>query len=101
MECLTYSVKEAAEILGVSQDYIRKLDANNTLPRLKKFKGTIRFARKDVLALADEAEGTIRPSEVRQLKLELEREKEETQRLRGVIRSICAAANSAAVDEGL
>ena len=71
MECLTCSVKEAAKILGVSQDYIRQMDGK-TLPRLTKLKGTIRFALKDVLACADETEAAIRPSELKRLKMELE-----------------------------
>lgn len=100
MECLTCSVKEAAKILGVSQDYIRQMDGK-TLPRLTKLKGTIRFALKDVLACADETEAAIRPSELKRLKMELESAKNENQRLRNVIRSICAAANIAAVQEKL
>ena len=100
MECLTCSVKEAAKILGVSPDYIRQMDGK-TLPRLTKLKGTIRFALKDVLACADETEAAIRPSELKRLKMELESAQNENQRLRNVIRSICAAANIAAVQEKL
>ena len=95
-----YSVKEAAKILGVSQDYIRQMDGK-TLPRLTKLKGTIRFALKDVLACADETEAAIRPSELKRLKMELESAQNENKRLRNVIRSICAAANIAAVQEKL
>ena len=100
MECLTCSVKEAAKILGVSQDYIRQMDGQ-TSPRLPKLKGPIRSALTDVLACADETEAAIRPSELKRLKMELESAQNENKRLRNVIRSICAAANIAAVQEKL
>ena len=57
MECLTCSVKEAAKILGVSQDYIRQMDGK-TLPRLTKLKGTIRFALKDDAGLCGRNRGS-------------------------------------------
>lgn len=101
MERLTYTVKEAAEVLGLSEDSIRKMDANGVLPRLKKIPGCIRFSRKDVLACADLVDQDVRPSQIRQLKADLEKEREENERLKCRLRQLCAAINKAAADEGM
>lgn len=101
MERLTYSVKEAAEVLNLSADTIRKMEANGTIKRLKKITGCIRFSRKDVLACADLVDQDVRPSQIRQLQAELARERAENERLRGRIRQLVIAANQAAVEVGL
>ena len=97
---LTYSVKEAAEVLNVSEDSIRKMEANGSIRRLKKVPG-IRFSRKDILACADLTDQDIRPSQIRQLKADLDRERTENERLRERLRKLIIAANQAAVEEGL
>lgn len=101
MEKLTYTVKEAAAVLGLSEDSIRKMDANGVLPRLKKIPGCIRFSRRDVLACADIVDLDVRPSQIRQLKAELEKEQAENKRLKCRFRQLCAAINKAAADEGM
>ena len=101
MERLAYSVKEVAEMLGLSTDYIRKMEANGTLPKLKRVTGCIRFSKKDVLACADLVDQDVRPSQIRQLQAELARERTENERLRERLRKLISAANQAAVEEGL
>ena len=101
MERLTYSTKEAAEALGLSVDTIRKMEADGSLPRLKKITGCIRFSRKDVLACADLVDQDVRPSQIRQLQADLTRERAENERLRERLRKLIIAANQAAVEEGL
>lgn len=101
MERLAYSVKEVAEMLGLSTDYIRKMEANGTLPKLKRVTGCIRFSKKDVLACADLVDQDVRPSQIRQLQAELARERTENERLRERLRKLIIAANQAAVEEGL
>lgn len=98
---LTYSAREAAEALGLSVDSIRKMEASGALPRLKKITGCVRFSRKDVLACADLVDQDARPSQIRQLKADLDRERAENERLRGRIRQLVIAVNQAAVEEGL
>lgn len=101
MEKLTYSVKEAAEVLGLSVDSIRKMEVNGILPRLKKIPGCIRFSKKDVLACVDLVDQDVRPSQIRQLQAELARERTENERLRERLRKLVIAANQAAMEEGL
>ena len=101
MERLTYSVKEAAEALGLSPESIRKMEVNGILPRLKKIPGCIRFSRRDVLACADLVDQDVRPSQIRKLQADLAREREANARLRERLRQLIIAANQAAVEEGL
>lgn len=101
MDKLTYSVKEAAEVLGLSPESIRKMEVNGILPRLKKIPGCIRFSRRDVLACADLVDQDVRPSQIRKLQADLAREREANARLRERLRQLIIAANQAAVEEGL
>ena len=66
-----------------------------------KILSAIGFLKRDVLAMVGEKPDDFRPSALRRLQSELSLAKQENARLRGVIRQICIAANTAAVQEGL
>ena len=100
MERRTYTVAETAEILGVSPDIVYRMKNDGILPAVKNL-SAIRVLKRDVLALFGEKEAEFRPSALRRLRNELSFEKQENERLRGIIRQICIAANTAAVQEGL
>lgn len=100
MERRTYTVAETAEILGVSTDVVYRMKNDGILPAVKNL-SAIRFLKRDVLAMVDEKEDDFRPSALRRLRNELSFEKQENERLRGIIRQICIAANTAAAQEGL
>lgn len=100
MERRTYTVSETAEILGVSTDVVYRMKNDGILPAVKNL-SAIRFLKRDVLAMVGEKPDDFRPSAFRRLQSELSLAKQENARLRGVIRQICIAANTAAVQEGL
>ena len=100
MERRTYTVSETAEILGISTDVVYRMKNDGILPAVKNL-SAIRFLKRDVLAMVGEKPDDFRPSEVRRLQSELSLAKQETERLKAVIRQICIAANTAAVQEGL
>lgn len=100
MERRTYTVAETAEILGVSTDVVYRMKNDGILPAVKNL-SAIRFLKRDVLAMVGEKPDDFRPSAFRRLQNELSLAKQENERLRGVIRQICIAANTTAVQERL
>ena len=98
MERRTYTVAETAEILGVSTDVVYRMKNDGILPAVKNL-SAIRFLKRDVLAMVGEKPDDFRPSALRRLRNELALEKQENERLRSIIRQICIAANTAAVQE--
>lgn len=85
MESLTVTVKQAAELLGVSEDTIRQMEADGALKRLKKLRG-VRFNRKTILDVAEEQENGIRWRDYTALKAENQRLKEENEALKSLFR---------------
>ena len=99
MERRTYTVAETAEILGVSTDVVYHMKNDGILPVVKNL-SAIRFLKRNVLAMVGEKPDNFRPSAFRRLQNELSLAKQENARLRSIIRQICIAANTAAVQEG-
>lgn len=96
MDALVFTVKETAEILHCSEQNVRNMRSNGILRALKG--RPIRFSRKDVLSLVGAQDSMLSPLEARRLKIENERLQEEVERLRSMIRNICAAGNLAVVE---
>lgn len=85
MDCLTVTVAQAAELLGLSEKTVRQMEASGALHRLKKLPG-IRFNRQDILDAAGETEVSYRPREVQALRMEVSRLKAENERLKALYR---------------
>lgn len=91
MESLTVTVRQAADLLGVSEDTVRNMEADGTLVRLKKLRG-IRFNRKAILDVAEEQEDGIRRCDYTALKAENQRLKEENKALKSLFRQRLSTA---------
>ena len=85
MEALTVTVKQAADLLGVSEDTIRQMEADGSLKRLKKLRG-VRFNRQAILDAAEEQEDGIRRKDYQALLAENRRLREENDNLRALFR---------------
>lgn len=85
MDCLTVTVAQAAELLGLSEKTVRQMEASGALHRLKKLPG-IRFNRQDILDAAGETEVSYRPRDVQALRMEVSRLKAENERLKALYR---------------
>lgn len=91
MDCLTVTVAQAAELLGLSEKTIRQMETSGALHRLKKLPG-IRFNRQDILDAAGETEVSYRPRDVQALRMEVERLKAENKKLKALYRQRLTAA---------
>ncbi len=85
MEALTVTVKQAADLLGVSEDTIRQMEADGCLKRLKKLRG-VRFNRKAILDAAEEQEDGVRRRDYLALQAENQKLKAENAELKALLR---------------
>ena len=99
MECLTVSVKDTAQLLGVSEATVRNYQKEGWLKPISGLPG--KFRKKDVLDMIGVTEQETRPAELRKLRAERDHYKDECSRLLGILRSLTADANAACVKEGI
>lgn len=85
MEALTVTVKQAAELLGTSEETIRQMEVDGSLKRLKKLRG-VRFNRKAILDAAEEQEDGVRRRDYQKLLAENQQLREENNGLKALFR---------------
>lgn len=86
MECLTYSVKEVAEILGISPQAVYAMRDEGKIKQLKNVAG-VKFAKHDVMALVKLGD-EVNAFNFKQLKIKNEALEKENERLKSFIKRI-------------
>lgn len=96
MEKITASIKEAAEILGVSERTITRMRDDGKLTALDAF-DAVKFRLKDVLALAELDPDDVTAFEYRRMKKRLEALEDENSALRETLKAVYMAAAGALI----